>query len=127
MSDEKSSNPEFIVGHEQIRQHWEWAKKQCPDNPKVGLKKVSKAKASYIDFQFKLGAKRTTKTSGEYFTISGINKAIDKAKLISQKLATCQFDTDFWEWYDETVLEKSKVQNDLMTLGMLPLPRVRKL
>ena len=64
--------------------NWEWAKKQCPDNPKVGL-----IKWDTIDFQFKLGAKGTAKASGEHFTISGINKAIDKAKLISQKLATC--------------------------------------
>ena len=95
MSDEKSSNPTFVVGHEQIRQHWEWAKKQCPDNPKVGIRKQTKSSGTYIDFQFKLGAKRTAKTSGEHFTISGINKAIDKAKLISQKLATCQSETDF--------------------------------
>lgn len=112
-----TSNTDFLIGYEKVLERWDRAQKQCPTNPKVELKKVSKINGTDIDFQFKIGNKSQTTSSNCSLTISGINKAIDNAKLISQKLANCETEVEFWDWYDEAILDKSTISNDVLTFG----------
>lgn len=71
-----------------------WVKSQCLPRVLATLGFI-KSNGNYLDFQFKLGAKSKTKTSGENFSISGINKVIDKAGSRGQYLANCQSELDF--------------------------------
>ncbi|MEH1784290.1 MAG: hypothetical protein V7L23_01475 [Nostoc sp.] len=101
-----------LIGYERLLALFKEIQKQTPKG--VGLKREVKASGTYILLQFKLGDKRTAKACNCDFTEIGIVKALDKAKQVSEALGRFSSESAFWIWYDEVILEKNVVKNDLI-------------
>ncbi|TAG97471.1 MAG: hypothetical protein EAZ09_04895 [Oscillatoriales cyanobacterium] len=110
-----STSADYLIGYERILDYFKQAQKECPKA--VGLKKDSKASGSYITLQFKLGNKRVNKTCGCYLTMQGITESLKKAHLVAIALESLRTESQFLAWYDDTILEKNIIKNDLMTFG----------
>lgn len=110
-----STSADYLIGYERILDYFKQAQKECPKG--VGLKKDSKAKGSYITLQFRLGGKRVNKTCGCYLTMQGITDALNKAQLVAIALESFSSETQFLSWYDDVILRKNIIKNDLMTFG----------
>ena len=110
-----STSADYLIGYERILDYFKQAQKECPKG--VGLKKDSKAKGSYITLQFKLGDKRVNKTCECYLTMQGITDALKKAHLVATALKSFSSETQFLSWYDDVILEKNVIKNDLVTFG----------
>ncbi|MEG4534669.1 hypothetical protein [Microcoleus sp. D2_18a_D3] len=110
-----STSADYLIGYERILDYFKQAQKECPKG--VGLKKDSKAKGSYITLQFKLGDKRVNKTCGCYLTMQGITDALRKTHLVASALQSFSSESQFLSWYDDVILEKNVVKNNLMTFG----------
>ncbi|WP_293355070.1 MULTISPECIES: hypothetical protein [unclassified Microcoleus] len=110
-----STSADYLIGYERILDYFKQAQKECPKG--VGLKKDSKAKGSYITLQFKLGDKRVNKACGCYLTINGIADALKKAHLVASALESLKTESQFLVWYDDVILRKNIIKNDLITFG----------
>lgn len=88
-----STSTDYLIGYERILDYFKQAQKECPK--RVGLKKDSKAKGSYITLQFKLGDKRVNKTCACYLTMQGITDALKKAHLVASALESFSSETQF--------------------------------
>jgi len=110
-----STSADYLIGYERILDYFKQSQKESPKG--VGLKKDSKAKGSYITLQFKLGDKRVNKTCGCYLTMQGITDALRKAHLVATALESFSSETQFLSWYDDVILEKNIIKNDLITFG----------
>jgi len=110
-----SNSADYLIGYERILDYLKDAQKECPKG--VGLKKESRAKGSYVQLQFKLGDKRVIKSCGCNLTMQGISDALKKAHLVATALESISSETEFLRWYDDVILEKGVVKNDLITFG----------
>lgn len=110
-----STSADYLIGYERILDYFKQAQKECPKG--VGLKKDTKAKGSYVTLQFKLGDKRVNKPCGCYLTMQGITDALKKAHLVANALESFSSETQFLLWYDDVILEKNIIKNDLMTFS----------
>jgi len=110
-----STSADYLIGYERILDYFKQAQKECPKG--LGLKKDSKAKGSYIILQFRLGDKRVNKACGCYLTMQGITEALRKAHLVAFALGSLKTESQFLTWYDDVILEKNIIKNDLMTFG----------
>ncbi|WP_293258692.1 MULTISPECIES: hypothetical protein [unclassified Microcoleus] len=110
-----STSTDYLIGYERILDYLKDAQKECPKG--VGLKKESRAKGSYVQLQFKLGDKRVIKSCGCNLTMEGITDALKKAHLVATALESLSSETEFLRWYDDVILEKNVVKNDLVTFG----------
>ncbi|MEG3975206.1 hypothetical protein QT970_11355 [Microcoleus sp. herbarium8] len=110
-----NTSADYLIGYERILDYFKQAQKESPKG--VGLKKDSKAKGSYITLQFRLGDKRVNKTCGCYLTMQGITDALRKSQLVASALESFSSETQFLTWYDDVILEKNIIKNDLMTFG----------
>ena len=110
-----STTADYLIGYERILDYLRDAQKESPKG--VGLKRDSKARGSYITLQFKLGDKRVNKACGCNLTIQGISEALKKAYLVATALESLKSETEFLRWYDDVILEKNVVRNDLITFG----------
>ncbi|MBH8563747.1 hypothetical protein I8748_16375 [Nostoc sp. CENA67] len=104
-----------LIGYERLLDFFKEAQNQTPKG--IGLKKDSKASGTYILLQFKLGDKRVAKACNCAFTMDGIANALRKGKQVSEALGKFSTETEFLSWYDEHILEKNVVKNDLITFG----------
>ncbi|MCC5660683.1 hypothetical protein LC608_27645 [Nostoc sp. XA010] len=102
-----------LIGYERLLALFKDIQKQTPKG--VGLKREVKTSGTYILLQFKIGDKRTAKACNCDFTEIGIVKALEKAKQVSEALIRYSSETEFWNWYDEFLLEKNVIKNDLLT------------
>lgn len=110
-----SNSADYLIGYERILDYFKQAQKECPKG--VGLKKDSKASGSYITLQFRLGDKRVNKACGCNLTMQGISDSLRKANLVASALESFSSETQFLTWYDDVILEKNIVKNDLITFG----------
>lgn len=110
MRDESSDN---LIGFERLLALFKDVQKQTPSG--VGLKRETKPYGTYILLQFKIGDKRVAKACGCTFTQLGIFEALQKANKVAEALATFSTETEFWSWYDQTILAKNTIQNNLIT------------
>lgn len=110
MRDEPSDN---LIGFERLLALFKDVQKQTPSG--VGLKRETKPYGTYILIQFKLGSKRVAKACGCTFTQLGIVEALQKAKKVAEALNNFSTETEFWSWYDQTILAKNTIQNNLIT------------
>ncbi|MGB7711185.1 MAG: hypothetical protein WBL95_16905 [Microcoleus sp.] len=110
-----STSADYLVGYERILDYFQQAQKECPKG--VGLKRDRKASGGYITLQFKLGDKRVNKTCGCYLTMQGITDALRKAHLVASALQSFSSESRFLVWYDDVILDKNVIKNDLMTFG----------
>ncbi|PHJ58182.1 hypothetical protein VF14_26570 [Nostoc linckia z18] len=104
-----------LIGYERLLDFFKEAQNQTPKG--IGIKKDSKASGTYILLQFKLGDKRVAKACNCAFTMDGIANALRKAKQVSEALKKFSSETEFLAWYDEQILEKNQVKNDLITFS----------
>ncbi|MEG4521171.1 MULTISPECIES: hypothetical protein [unclassified Microcoleus] len=110
-----STTADYLIGYERILDYFKQAQKECPKG--VGLKRDSKASGGYITLQFKLGVKRVNKACGCYLTMQGITDALRRAHLVASALESLKTESQFLAWYDDVILEKNVIKNDLMTFG----------
>ena len=110
-----SNSADYLIGYERILDYLKDAQKDCPKC--VGLKRESRAKGSYLHLQFKLGMRRVIKACGCNLTMLGISDALRKAHLVATALESLSSETEFLRWYDDVILEKNVVRNDLITFG----------
>lgn len=94
---------------------FELYKRKAKDCPKGVRLKLQKQRFLMLQFNDPLTGKVTVKASGEQFTDDGIINAVNKAWMISDALT--DFDTigNFWRWYDENILGKTKMIEILKT------------
>ncbi|MFB2919443.1 hypothetical protein [Aerosakkonema funiforme] len=104
-----------LIGYERLLDYFKQAQSECPKG--VGLKKESKPSGTYVLLQFKLGEKRPAKACNCNFTLQGIGDAVKKAHQVAEALKQFSSESDFWEWYERTILEKNVIKNDLITFG----------
>lgn len=112
MRDESSDN---LIGFERLLALFKDVQKQTPTG--VGLKRETKPYGTYILLQFKVGSKRVAKACGCTFTQLGMIEALQKANKVAEALNTFTSETEFWNWYDQTILTKNTIQNDLITFN----------
>ncbi|WP_293125400.1 hypothetical protein [Microcoleus sp. bin38.metabat.b11b12b14.051] len=110
-----SNSADYLIGYERVLDYLKDAQKDCPKG--VGLKRESRAKGSYVQLQFKLGEKRVIKACGCKLTMQGISDALRKAHLVASALESLKGETEFLRWYDDVILERNVVSNDLITFG----------
>ncbi|MFN6486267.1 MULTISPECIES: hypothetical protein [unclassified Nostoc] len=110
MRDESSGN---LIGFERLLALFKHVQKQTPSG--VGLKRETKPYGTYILLQFKLGSKRVAKACGCTFTQVGMVEALQKATKVAEALNSFSTETEFWGWYDQTILAKNTIQNNLIT------------
>jgi integrase len=110
MRDESSDN---LIGFERLLALFKDVQKQTPSG--VGLKRETKPYGTYILLQFKVGSKRVAKACGCTFTQLGMVEALQKANKVAEALSTFSTETEFWNWYDQTILAKNTIQNDLVS------------
>lgn len=110
-----SNSGDYLIGYERILDYLKDAQKECPKA--VGLKKESCAKGSYVQLQFKLSDKQIIKSCGCRLTIQGIADALRKAHVVATALELLESETNFLSWYNDVILEKNVIKNDLITFG----------
>ncbi|MBD2451804.1 site-specific integrase [Nostoc sp. FACHB-152] len=104
-----------LIGYETLLSFFKEVQGQTPKG--ITLKKDRKPSGTYILLQFKLGNKRVAKACNCAFTMDGIANALRKANQVSEALGKFSSETGFLAWYDEHILEKNQVKNDLITFG----------
>lgn len=102
---------DYPVGYETIRQHWKEAQGKTPKGISISRKGNS------ITVFFDIGGKRKNRGLNCEFTYVGIDKALDKCKLISEKLKSCTSLVEFDKWHKDVILEASVVRDDTLTFG----------
>ncbi|WP_293125517.1 hypothetical protein [Microcoleus sp. bin38.metabat.b11b12b14.051] len=110
-----STTADYLIGYERVLDYFKQAQKECPNG--IGLKRDRKASGGYITLQFKLGDKRVNKTCGCYLTMQGITDALRKAHLVASALQSFSSESRFLAWYDDVILDKNVIKNDLITFG----------
>lgn len=102
-------NIDHLYGYEALLAHFSEVQKQSPKG--VGLKRTG----GTIALQFKVGENRKAYGCNCTFTYDGIADALKKAKKVAEALKTIDSETKFWEWYDKVILEKNRIETDLLT------------
>ncbi|MGI0481474.1 site-specific integrase [Geminocystis sp. CENA526] len=99
-------------GFQEILGHYELIRKQSPKGISISRKE------NKLYLQFKTRNKpRSTYAINEPFTISGLNHALDKALLVTEKLNSYESESDFWEWFEENIKQINKnTINDFITI-----------
>ncbi|WAK74273.1 hypothetical protein AP9108_04130 [Arthrospira sp. PCC 9108] len=59
--------------------------------------------------------KRSSKTANLECTPEGVIDGVKKAKLVSEALGTITSASEFWDWYDKTILGKNQIEDNLIT------------
>lgn len=90
-------------------------KRKAKDCPKGVRLKLQKQKFLMLQFTEPVTGKITVKSSGEQFTDEGIINAVNKCWLISEALGKFESNGEFWSWYDEQILGKSTMVDNLKT------------
>ena len=90
---------------------YERKKKECPKG--VGLK-LQDRKNLFLQFVFPCSGKRSSKACNVPFTEEGIIQAVSKAHRVADALKRFSTASDFWNWYDIEILNKNKIENDLV-------------
>ncbi len=111
--DTASTLDNHLIGYERLLVLFKSIQKQTPKG--VGLKREVRASAIYVALQFKLGDKRTSKACNCPFTEIGIIKSLEKAQLVSKALEGFTSEIEFWQWYEDVILETNVIKNDLIT------------
>ncbi|KHG41955.1 MAG: site-specific integrase [Aphanizomenon flos-aquae KM1D3_PB] len=113
--DTASNLDNHLIGYERLLALFKSIQKQTPKG--VGLKREVRVSATYVALQFKIGDKRTSKACNCPFTEIGIIQSLEKAQLVSQALEKFTSEIEFWQWYEEVILESNVVKNDLITFA----------
>jgi hypothetical protein len=107
-----------LIGYEAWLNLDEAMKKLTPKG--IGLKKDTKGGKHYILLQFTIGEKRTAKSCNCTFTEDGLRNAVLKAQKVAEALTKFSTESEFIAWYDQEILEKNVIKNDLITFVDTP-------
>ncbi len=108
----KSPNTGNYINYGDLMAFYDRKRKECPKG--VSLK-LQEGKHLVLQFINPSTSKRSSKTCGVVFTEKGIIEAIDKAYAVSEALKRYSTSSEFWEWYDNEILNKNQIINDLKT------------
>ena len=106
-------NARYNIGHEQVRDRWRLALEQVKEFPNVSLK----LDRNKIGIWITINGDRRSKALGETLSFDGIENAIRKARLVSDKLSTVSGETELWDWYEGTILGRHEIANDQTTFA----------
>jgi integrase len=85
-------------GYKDIVDHLELIRKQIPK----GISLIVRGKK--LSFQFKTkNTKRSKYPINENYTVYGLNKALEKAIKLSEKLSNYETENELFEWYDKNI------------------------
>ncbi|MGC9424205.1 hypothetical protein [Vibrio sp.] len=91
-------------------------KGDCPRGVRLKLQKGATGQYHlYLQFKHPGTGKRAPRPCGVDCTPMGVVKAIDKAHKVKEALDTIPTVSEFWDWYDESILGKNTQENDLCT------------
>ncbi|MBL1211685.1 MAG: site-specific integrase, partial [Geminocystis sp. GBBB08] len=105
------SNNEY-QGYKDVLEHYRKIKTEIP----IGITLTKRG--NKLSFQFKTKNKeRSTYSINEKFTIYGLNKALEKALLLAEKLKNYESENEFWAWYEENIKKVNQnAINDLIAV-----------
>ncbi len=99
-------------GYFGIIRHFKLIKQELPKGITI-IKRNNK-----LSLQFATPNKRrSTYSINENFTIHGLNKALEKAIAVAQKLSNYESESEFWQWYEEIIkgINKNTI-NDIISI-----------
>lgn len=95
MNIDKNNTYEGFSG---ILKHFEVIKRESPK----GITITRKNNKLYLQFKTR-NKTRSPHAINENFTIHGLNKALEKAIAVAQKLSNYESESEFWQWYEEKI------------------------
>ncbi|MGI0496888.1 recombinase [Limnospira platensis] len=90
-------------------------KGECPKGVTLKLQKSGARYNLLLQFKQPPTGKRLPKTANLECTPQGVIDGVKKAKLVSEALGTITSASEFWDWYDATILGKNKIEDNLIT------------
>ncbi|AMW31348.1 hypothetical protein [Arthrospira platensis] len=90
-------------------------KGECPKGVTLKLQKSGARYNLLLQFKQPSTGKRLPKTANLECTPEGVIDGVKKAKLVSEALGTITSASEFWDWYDKTILGKNQIENNLIT------------
>ncbi|BAI90783.1 hypothetical protein [Limnospira platensis] len=87
----------------------------CPKGVTLKLQKTGVRYNLLLQFKQPPTGKRLPKTANLECTPQGVIDGVKKAKLVSEALGTITSASEFWDWYDKTILGKNQIENNLIT------------
>ena len=90
-------------------------KGECPKGVTLKLQKSGTRYNLLLQFKQPPTGKRLPKTANLECTPQGVIDGVKKAKLVSEALGTITSTSEFWDWYDTTILGKNQIEDNLIT------------
>ncbi|MFO7092259.1 hypothetical protein B9R42_24745, partial [Arthrospira platensis PCC 7345] len=90
-------------------------KGECPRGVSLKLQKSGTRYNLLLQFKQPPTGKRLPKTANLECTPQGVIDGVKKAKLVSEALGTITSASEFWNWYDATILGKNQIEDNLIT------------
>ncbi|MDT9313016.1 recombinase [Limnospira sp. Paracas R14] len=90
-------------------------KGECPRGVTLKLQKTGVRYNLLLQFKQPPTGKRLPKTANLECTPEGVIDGVKKAKLVSEALGTISSASEFWDWYDKTILGKNQIEDNLIT------------
>ncbi|MGI0498809.1 recombinase [Limnospira platensis CENA597] len=90
-------------------------KGECPRGVSLKLQKTGTRYNLLLQFKQPPTGKRSSKTANLECTPEGVLDGVKKAKLVSEALGTTSSASEFWDWYDKTILGQNQIKDNLIT------------
>ena len=100
------------IGYESLQADFRRYQKQIPK----GVSLQNKRNKTIV-LKFKVNGKSKSKGCNCSFTLDGMVEALKKAKLVANALQTIASETNFWEWYENEILDKNEIVDDKLTFS----------
>lgn len=105
----------LYTGYNAILETYNRKRKETPRGVSLKLQKQKTGSYVLLQFVFPDTGKRSTKACNCTFTEDGIIDACKKSHLVKDALDRIDNVVEFWEWYNETILGKKEMSNNLIT------------
>jgi integrase len=102
----------YEIGYETLLSDFKRYQKQTPK----GVSLQNKRNKTII-LKFKVNGRDKSKGCNCTFTLDGMVDALKKSNKVAEALKSFTSETEFWSWYDEEILDKNKITNDLITFA----------
>jgi integrase len=111
----KDEMNEKDLASERVSAYLKECQKRCPKG--VSIKLAGSSQKRYLQLRFNIGTKQRSLACDCPMTMQGITAASEKAVLVSAALKSVTTEAEFLVWYDEVIIGKNVVRNNLMTFG----------
>jgi hypothetical protein len=102
----------YEIGYETLLSDFRRYQKQTPK----GVSLQNKRNKTIV-LKFKVNGKDKSKGCNCTFTLDGMVDALKKSHKVAEALKSFTSETEFWQWYDDEILDKSVITNDVITFG----------